>query len=96
MTAEERQRIDQLIADIAGWRIEMKDDLLKAVQEHQDRCLAERLDPMDRKLDKLIEETERDSADRAAMRRLRKRVNLSAAALLTIVGTATPFILHYL
>jgi len=96
MTTDERNRIDALIKQVADWRVEMKDELLAAVREHQERCLREHLNPIGDKLDRLITETERDSAERAAMRRLRKRINLMAAAAVTAIGAATPFILHYL
>jgi hypothetical protein len=96
MTSEERQRIDKLIADIADWRVEMKDDLIGAVREHQAACLEKHLTPLGASLDHLVANSERAATERAYLRRLRKRVSLAVGGVVTAIGIVTPFLIHYL
>lgn len=89
MTADERRRIDKLIAQIADWRVEMKDDLIEAVNQHQDHCLTEHLRPMKADLAVLV-------ADSRARHHAWRRVQIIAGSVIAIgSGIATPIILHY-
>ena len=89
MTADECRRIDELITQIADWRVEMKDDLIEAVNQHQDHCLTEHLRPMKAALDTLV-------ADSRARHHAWRRAQLIAGSIIAIgSGIATPIILHY-
>ena len=63
MTKDEAERIDKLMADIADWRVEMKDDIGEAVRTHQAACLEIHLSPMQRDLTWLVANAKKRHAE---------------------------------
>jgi hypothetical protein len=80
MTANERDRIDRLIEDVADWKVETVEAIHKAVAGHEIAC------PMRDDVKWLVSNAKARTAQAAERRRWYKRLSVVAGAVVTCVG----------
>lgn len=94
MTKDEAERIDKLTADIADWRVDMKDDIGEAVRTHQAACLALHLSPMQASLNWLVENAKKRIHEDELRRKQRKRWMYFVGVLIPISAIIVPLLVH--
>ena len=86
MTASEQERIDKLIQDIAGWKVELSEQLTQAIQAHSGHCFVNHITPIQESLDQLIaSENKRNVLTEARTKALRL-LAISISSLAGIIG----------
>jgi len=107
MTKQEADRIDALYQAVIEWRREDSNRLLSlkneiiaatktAVDTHAIDCRADHLGPMCEKVDWLYDNAQRRCAEASYRRRMHAVWYSMAAGAGTLIGLATPYILHLL
>ena len=94
MTKDEAERIDRLTADIADWRVEMKDDIGEAVRQHQATCLELHLTPMQDSLNWLVENAKKRIHEDELRRLQRKRWMYFVGVLIPVSAIVVPLLVH--